>query len=159
MAVRVLAIPIAAHAADRRDALRAAIVIAAWAAVAGYGLLALAQGTAAIAAAFALASAFYTPIMPLADAYALRGLAREAPGARAPAPGSGLRPVAGRYGPIRLWGSAAFVAGSFGAGFFLDVIAARDLIWLAVAAMAATAAAALALRPLGSGSASTAAAA
>ena len=79
MIVRVLAIPLAARAADRHDALRAAIVITAAAAVAGYGAVGLATGPLAIMAAFALASAFYTPMMPLADAYALRGLGRHGP--------------------------------------------------------------------------------
>ena len=65
-------------------------------------------------------------MMPLADAYAFRGLSRH-----------------GRaYGPVRLWGSAAFIAGSFAAGVLLDVIAAGDLIWLIVAAMVLTTAAA-----------------
>src|SRR5262249_56531164 len=68
----------------------------------------------------------------LADAYALRGL-------------GGL----GRaYGPVRLWGSAAFIVGSFGAGLLLERIAARDLIWLMVAALTITAVAAYALSPL-----------
>jgi MFS transporter, PPP family, 3-phenylpropionic acid transporter len=132
MVVRVVVIPLATHAADRYQALRAVIATAAAAAVLGYGATALAQGAVAIMAAFALASAFYTPLMPLADAYALRGLGQ----------------LDRSYGPVRLWGSAAFIAGSFAAGFLLDVIAARDLIWLIVAAMAAMAAAALALAPL-----------
>ena len=132
MIVRVFAIPLATRGADRHDAVRLAIVIAAGMAVVGYGGLALAQGAVAIALVFALASAAYTPIMPLADAYALRGL-------------GGL----GRaYGPVRLWGSAAFVAGSLGAGVLLDTMAARDLIWLLLAGMVVTAAAALALAPL-----------
>ncbi len=135
MIVRVFAIPVATRAADRREALRAAIVVAATVAVAGYVMVGLAGGAPAIMAAFALASAFYTPMMPLADAYALRGLSQQ-----------------GRaYGPVRLWGSAAFIAGSFGAGVLLDVIAARDLIWLIVAAMVLTMAAAGALAPLGPG--------
>lgn len=131
MVVRVLAIPLATRHADRHDAARTAIMIAAAAAVAGYGMVGLAGEAAAIMAAFALASAFYTPIMPLTDAYALRGLGH-------------LRRA---YGPVRLWGSLAFIAGSFGAGVLLDVIPARDLIWLIVAAMAVTAAAACALAP------------
>jgi PPP family 3-phenylpropionic acid transporter len=135
MIVRVFAIPVATRAADRRDAVRAAIVVAAAAAVAGYGAVGLAGGALAIMAAFALASAFYTPMMPLADAYALRGLTQR-----------------GRaYGPVRLWGSAAFIAGSFAAGILLDVIAPDDLIWLIVAAMVLTMAAAGALAPLGPG--------
>ena len=133
MIVRVFAIPLATRPADRHDALRMAIVIAATGAVVGYGVVGLAQGAAAIAMAFVFASVFYTPIMPLADAYALRGL-------------GGL----GRaYGPVRMWGSAAFIVGSFGAGILLDVTAARDLIWLIVAAAVITAAAACALKPLG----------
>ena len=132
MIVRVFAIPVAARSADRHDALRLAIVIAAAMAVLGYGALALAQGALAIAIVFALASAAYTPIMPLADTYALRGL-------------GGLGQA---YGPVRLWGSAAFIAGSFAAGILIDFISARDLIWLLVAAMAVAAAAALALAPL-----------
>lgn len=132
MVVRVLAIPLATRQADRNDALRMAIMTAAAAAAVGYGAVGLAPGAAAVMAAFALASAFYTPIMPLTDAYALRGLGH----------------FRRAYGPVRLWGSLAFIAGSFGAGVLLDVIPARDLIWLIVAAMAVTAAAACALAPL-----------
>jgi PPP family 3-phenylpropionic acid transporter len=57
------------------------------------------------------------------------------------------------YGPVRLWGSAAFIAGSFGAGFSLDLIAPRDLIWLVVVAMMLAAAAAWLLVPLPGGEA------
>ena len=132
MIVRVFAIPLATRGADRHDALRMAIVIAAGMAVLGYGAVGVAQGAAVITMALALASVFYTPIMPLADAYALRGLGC-------------LRRA---YGPVRLWGSADFIVGSFGAGLLLDLIAARELIWLMVAALTITAAAAYALAPL-----------
>jgi MFS transporter, PPP family, 3-phenylpropionic acid transporter len=135
MIVRVIAIPVATQGADRHDALRTAIVFAAVISVLGYGAVGLAHGAAAIMATFALASAFYTPIMPLADAYALRGLGR----------------FGRAYGPVRLWGSAAFIAGSFGAGALLEVMAARELIWLVVGALAITAAAACALPPLAAG--------
>ena len=132
MVVRVFAIPLATRGADRHDALRTTIVIAAAMSVLGYGAVGLTQGAVAITLALALASAFYTPIMPLADAYALRGL-------------GGLKRA---YGPVRLWGSAAFIVGSFGAGLLLERIAARDLIWLMVAALTTTAVAAYALSPL-----------
>jgi MFS transporter, PPP family, 3-phenylpropionic acid transporter len=133
MVVRVAAIPLATRSADRHDALRAAMVIASALALIGYGAMGLVQGAVAITTAFALASVFYAPLMPLSDAYALRGLA-----------------ALGRaYGPVRLWGSAAFIAGSLGAGLLLDVLPARDLIWLVVAALAIAAAAACALSPLG----------
>src|SRR5262249_31604452 len=74
--------------------------------------------------------ACYTPLMPLADAYAFLGLRRR---------GADRLPA---YGPVRLWGSAAFIAGSFGAGFLLDVIAPRELIRLVVVALMLAAAAA-----------------
>src|SRR5437667_7229667 len=70
MIVRVLAIPMATRAADRRDALRMTIVMATAAAVAGYGALGFAESMIAIMAAYALASAAYTPLFLLTDAYA-----------------------------------------------------------------------------------------
>jgi MFS transporter, PPP family, 3-phenylpropionic acid transporter len=132
MIVRVFAIPLATRGADRHDALHTVIVIASAMAVLGYGALGLAQGVVAITLAYALASAFFTPLIPLADAYALRGLSH----------------IGRAYGPVRLWGSAAFIVGTFAAGLTLDVIATRDLIWIMVATLAMTAAAALALSPL-----------
>ena len=115
---RVFAIPLAARAADRRDALRAAIIVASCLGVAGYVLVGLAEGARAILIAYALASLALTPVMPLAETYALKGLGQR-----------------GRaYGPVRLWGSAAFILGTFVAGFATDTIPARHLIWLIVAA-------------------------
>lgn len=135
MIVRVVAIPLATRIADRRDAVRGTLAIAATAAVAGYAAAGLTTGVAAILATLTLAACFYTPLMPLADAYALRGLAQ--------------RGVS--YGPVRLWGSAAFVAGSFGAGLLLEWIAPGNLIWLLVAAMLPAAFAACALGPVSPG--------
>ena len=91
MIVRVFAIPLATRRADRHDALRMAIVIAATGAVVGYGVVGLAQGAAAIAMAFVFASVFYTPIMPLADALrpARAPAASDAPTGRC---GCGARP-------------------------------------------------------------------
>ena len=130
--IRIIAIPVATRMADRRDAVRGVIILAAAGATAGFAALAFAQGAAAIMLVYGLASAAYAPVMMLADTYALRGLAQR-----------------GRaYGPVRLWGSAAFIAASFGAGALLDVMAPVDLIWLMVVAMALATAAALALVPL-----------
>jgi PPP family 3-phenylpropionic acid transporter len=132
MLVRIVAVPLVTGLADRHDCLRLGIVFAASASVLGYAGLGLAGGATAIAIVFALASVAYTPLMPLTDAYALRGLAQRR---RA-------------YGPVRLWGSVTYIFGSFGAGVLLDLTAPRDLIWIVVAAMLPTAIAALALRPL-----------
>jgi PPP family 3-phenylpropionic acid transporter len=131
--IRIIAIPVATRMADRRDAVRGVIILAAAGATAGFGALAFAQGAGAIMLLYALASAAYAPVMMLADTYALRGLA----------------PRGCAYGPVRVWGSAAFIVASFGAGALLDLMAPVDLIWLMVAAMAIATAAAFALAPLG----------
>ena len=115
---RLIAVPLVARAADRRDALRAAIIVASWLSVAGFVLVGLADGRVAILATYALAALALTPVMPLAETYALKGLA-----ARGRA-----------YGPVRLWGSVAFILGIFLAGFATDTFPARHLIWLIVAA-------------------------
>ncbi len=131
MFARVLSVPLVARATDRRDAVRAAILISVWTSVAGHILLGLSYGVAAIAAAYTLAMLLHTPLLPLTDTYALKGLTER-----------------GRaYGPVRLWGSFAFIAGNFLGGFLLDAIPARDLIWPMVAALGLTAIAAWLLQP------------
>jgi len=132
MLVRVFAIPFAARQADRRDRLRAVLIVASCLSLAGYVLVGLAAGTAAILLTYALASLAFTPVIPLAETYALRGLSERN---RA-------------YGPVRLWGSAAFVAGTFVAGFATDLMPAGALIWLICAALAVNALAACGLAPL-----------
>src|SRR5258705_9116165 len=132
MLVRALAIPVATRVADRHDALRAVIVTLTATGLAGYCVLGLAAGFTMITAAYALASAAYAPVMMLTDTYALRGLARR-----------------GRaYGPVRLWGSAAFIVASSGAGLLLDILAPGDLIWLIVGAMALATMAGFVLSPI-----------
>jgi PPP family 3-phenylpropionic acid transporter len=135
MLVRVFAIPVATRSADRHEALRAAIIVASCLSVAGYVLVGLADGAAAILLTFAVVSLANTPVMPLTETYALRGLS-----ARGRA-----------YGPVRLWGSLAFIGGTFGAGFAADVLPARHLIWLIVAASLIAALAAMMLAPLSTG--------
>ncbi len=71
-------------------------------------------------------------MMLLADAYAVRGLAERG----------------GAYGPIRLWGSAAFVVTSLVAGVLLDTLPSAHLIWLIFATMVLAAAASCTLVPL-----------
>jgi PPP family 3-phenylpropionic acid transporter len=141
MMVRVAAIPLATRIADRGDAVKAVLAVAALASVAGYALLGFAEGALAIGAAFALASFLYTPVMPLTETYALRGLA-----ARGRA-----------YGPVRLWGSLAFILGTFVAGAAIDFIPHAALIWLIVAASVLIALAAFALEPATAGTPSAAA--
>lgn len=139
MILRLFAIPMATRAADRRDALHAVIMSAALAALLGFGVLGFTTNPLAIAVLYALAATAFAPLIVLSDVYALRGLA---PHRRA-------------YGPVRLWGSAGFIVANLAAGYLLDIIAARDLIWLIVAAVSLCLAAAWALPPLAARSSAT----
>lgn len=135
MAVRLVSVPLAARAADRSGALRGALIATSLAAFVGYGAIGLSQSFWAICLAVATAAAVFAPMMPLADAYALKGLAQR-----------------GRaYGPVRVYGSVAFIAANLVAGLLFDRMAPGHLIWLIVGALAGAAAASLLLRPLQTG--------
>jgi PPP family 3-phenylpropionic acid transporter len=130
--MRIVATPLVTHQADRRRALKAALVIATAAATLAMTVVGLMQGAIAIILTFAVAACAFAPVLALTDAYALSGLA-----------------VRGRaYGPVRLWGSVAFIVGNVGAGALLGWLAPGDLIWLLVAALAVSIVAAAALAPL-----------
>ena len=131
MVVRIIAIPAAARVADRGGALRGTMAVALLAATFGYVAIGLSNGLATIAVVFALASAALSPVMPLAETYAFAGLRHRS-----------------AYGPVRLWGSAAFIAGTFVAGYVADALPARDLIWLIAGAVGLSALAAAALQPV-----------
>jgi PPP family 3-phenylpropionic acid transporter len=82
--------------------------------------------------AYAVTCIVWTPMVPLIDAYSLRG----------------VRQYGLKYGPLRLWGSAAFVVGALACGLLIDVIDARYLIWIITGMAALSALASLGLRPL-----------
>jgi MFS transporter, PPP family, 3-phenylpropionic acid transporter len=135
MLMRLISVPWIARLADRRSAFRAVLIAASVGSALAYVLLSQAAGFVPILLAVALASVATAPALPLTDAYALKGL--------------GLRGRA--YGPVRLWGSVAFVAANLGAGLVVDRIAPIHIIWLLVAALVMVAAVSLALRPLAAG--------
>jgi len=130
--LRILAIPLVTRAADRRDALREALVVTTSLTIVGYVLVGFAEGAPAILVLYALASLAFTPVMPLAETYAFKGLT-----ARGRA-----------YGPVRLWGSLTYIFGTFLAGFATDAIPARHLIWLIAGASVLNALTACWLPPL-----------
>jgi PPP family 3-phenylpropionic acid transporter len=132
LVVRLFSIPAAARIAERTGALRGMIAATLVAATLGFVLLGLANGFLAILVLFALASAALSPASPLAETYSLRGL--------------GQRNRA--YGPVRLWGSVAFIVGTFVAGYAVDALPAHDLIWLIAAAVALSTVAGAALEPM-----------
>jgi PPP family 3-phenylpropionic acid transporter len=132
MLVRIIATPLITHQAGKRRALKAAIVLASFAATLGMTVVGLVHGALAIFLVYALAAMAFSPVLPLTDAYALSGLS-----ARGRA-----------YGPVRLWGSAAFVGGNVAAGVMLERFAPGGLIWLIVGALAFSVLVAVTLDPV-----------
>jgi PPP family 3-phenylpropionic acid transporter len=130
-ATRLIAVPLGTRAADRFAGPRPAILIAALAGAAATTLLGFANGTAVLFAVYALATAAWAIVIPLAESYALRNL-----------------PARGRaYGPVRLWGSAGYIAATLAAGSLMTVIAPVQLIWLVAIGYWLGAGAALLLEP------------
>jgi MFS transporter, PPP family, 3-phenylpropionic acid transporter len=117
---RFSVLPFVTGLAERRQSLRAAMIAAAVATALGFSILGTLHQPLPVLVVFALTAAVWTPLVPLTDGYALKGVARY-----------GLN-----YGPLRLWGSAAFVLGAMVSGLLFDVIAARNLIWV-IASLAA----------------------
>jgi len=131
-AVRVIATPAGTRIADRYGSLHRAIVIAALATVAAIALLAGATGFTFILVAAVTVAFVAAPVLPLTDAYGLKGLA--------------LRGKS--YGPVRLWGSVAFIVANLSGGVLLNILAPGQLIWLIFAGNGMLAAAAMLLLPM-----------
>lgn len=129
---RFTVLPFVTGAAEKRYSLRGALIVAALATALGFAVIGTQNLPLAVLVAYAATCALWTPMLPLTDAYALRGVARY-----------GLN-----YGPMRLWGSAAFVAGALLCGLLVDIVAAKHLIWVIAAIAALGAVASLGLQPL-----------
>src|SRR5258708_4098642 len=129
---RFTVLPFVTGAAEKRYSLRGALTVAAFATALGFAVIGTQYLPLAVLLAYAATCALWTPMLPLTDAYALRGVARY-----------GLN-----YGPLRLWGSAAFVAGALVCGLLVDIVAARHLIWMIASVAALGAVASLGLQPL-----------
>jgi len=129
---RFTVLPLVTAFAERRQALRAAIIITTFATALGLTVVGTQHQALPLFLIFALTCCLWTPTAPLTDAYALRGVLRY-----------GLN-----YGPLRLWGSAAFVVGALSCGLFIDVIAPERLIWIIAATAGLSALASLGLQPL-----------
>ena len=129
---RFTILPFVTAFVERRQLLRCAMMVTAFAVALGFSILGIQHQPLAVFLAFAVTCCVWTPMLPLTDAYALKGVALY-----------GLS-----YGPLRLWGSAAFVAGALACGLLVDIIAARHLIWVIAAVAALDALASLGLEPL-----------
>jgi MFS transporter, PPP family, 3-phenylpropionic acid transporter len=131
---RFTILPFVTGLAERRQSLRAGMIVTAFVTALGFSAVGTQHQPLLVFLAFAVTACMWTPMVPLTDAYALRGVARY-----------GLD-----YGPLRLWGSAAFVAGALACGLLVDVIAARELIWVIASVAALGAVVSLGLPPLDS---------
>jgi PPP family 3-phenylpropionic acid transporter len=132
MVARPVIVPAGMRVVDRYGWARGPLVSGAWAACATFVAVALSDGFVAIIVTYAISALPLALVLPLADAYALRGLA-----ARERA-----------YGPVRLWGSVTFICANLGGGLVLERLGASNLVWTLVAALAATGLSATALAPL-----------
>lgn len=129
---RIIAVPFLTRLAERQGALRAGLIASAFATMIGFVLMGFAPVPLAIAALYAVTAIVWTPMLPLADGYALRGVAQH-----------GMD-----YGPVRLWGSAAFIVGALGAGALVPWLGASNIIWIVVASAGLGAVASLLLAPI-----------
>jgi PPP family 3-phenylpropionic acid transporter len=103
--------------ADRSGAARAIVVGSALALVAGYLALGAAEGAIAVAGVMLVMSLASAGALPIVEAITL----------------ASLEGRAGRYGPIRMWGSIGFIAGVLGTGVWLDAHAPQSLRGVLVA--------------------------
>ncbi|HEY0910204.1 MAG TPA: MFS transporter [Bradyrhizobium sp.] len=129
---RFTVLPFVTGLAERHRAVRGAMIATAFATACGFIVIGTQHTPLAVFLLFALTASVWTPMVPLTDAYALRGVARY-----------GLD-----YGPLRLWGSVAFILGALVCGLLVDIIAARHLIWVIGAMAAIGAVIGLGLQPL-----------
>src|SRR5262249_45879821 len=74
MVVRVIGVPLATRLADRFGMLHRALSAASFASVLGFALVGAASGFVPILGTYALAAVVLAPVLPFADALALRGL-------------------------------------------------------------------------------------
>jgi PPP family 3-phenylpropionic acid transporter len=128
---RFTVLPFVTGAAEKYS-LRGTLIVTAVATAAGFAVIGTQYLPLAVLLVYAVTCSLWTPMMPLTDAYALRGVARY-----------GLN-----YGPLRLWGSAAFVVGALACGLLVDIVEARHLIWVIAAVAALAAIASFGLQPL-----------
>src|SRR5690349_618774 len=129
---RFTTLPFVTGFTERHHAIRGGIIAASMATTIGLAVVGLQQQALLVFLAYAVTSCVWTPMVPLIDAYALRG----------------VRQYGLKYGPLRLWGSAAFILGALGCGAVIDVIAARNLIWIIASVAALGALVSLGLQPL-----------
>ena len=130
---RFTTLPFITAFAERRHALRQTMIVCAFLTMIGFALVGTLREPLAILVMFALTAIVWTPLTALTDGYALKGVVR----------------FGFNYGPLRLWGSAAFVVGALACGLVVNWLDGTQLIWVIVGAMVMSAVVSLGLQPLG----------
>lgn len=123
MVARPIIVPVVTRIADRHGWTKGPLALSAWLGCISFFAVALSDGFAAILIAFAISALPQAVVLPLTDAYALRGLAE--------------RSLA--YGPVRLWGSVTFIVANLGGGYLLQKLGALDIVWALVVTLIAAA--------------------
>ena len=131
---RFTVLPFITSLAERRQAVRGAMILTAFATATGFTIVGTQHQPLFVFLCFAATACVWTPMVPLTDAYALRG----------------VRSYGLNYGPLRLWGSVAFILGALACGLLVDVIAAKHLIWVIAGMAGIGALMGLGLQPLAS---------
>ncbi len=137
--MRVVASPLAGRWADRHgrpDRLATVLSIAWVIAMTGF---AWASGFGELLLIMIAVGLVHAPFIPLVDGLTI---AAEAEGRV-------------RYGPVRLWGSASFIAASWVGGELLELLGEAIVLWILVGAAAATAASSAWLPSIGTGDRAT----
>lgn len=118
IAARLLTGPICAFLVDRTGRPRTMMLGLSGVSVLGLVALSFAEGFSAILIIGALVAATWMPIMPIVESYAVVGADRHRLD----------------YGRLRMWGSMSFIGASLGAGAFLELMPALNIIYLMIAA-------------------------
>lgn len=116
--VRILSNPLAGEAADRSGRPVLILRLTAALGVGFYLLLERAQGFWGLLVCACLAAAAIAPAIPLTDSLAV----------------AAFRGERNAYGPVRAWGSVAFVASTLLTGFAVGVLPLASIIWMLVGA-------------------------
>jgi PPP family 3-phenylpropionic acid transporter len=114
---RFTVLPFVTATAERRQVLRGTMIALAFVTAVGFSVLGLLRDPLTILIVYIVIACLWTPLSPLTDGYALKGVTRH-----------GLD-----YAQMRLWGSTSFVVFALIAGLLFQVIEPQNLIWIIVA--------------------------
>ena len=129
---RFTVLPFVTATAEHRQILRGTMIGLAFATAVGFTVLGLLRDPLTILIVYAVVACLWTPLSPLTDGYALKGVTR-----------FGLD-----YGQMRLWGSTSFVVFALIAGLLFQIIEPQNLIWIIVAMAFLSAVVGLGIVPL-----------